>query len=49
MDEKAELLDKVQELEHICQQLSAETETIGMEIATFFNLFFPKLQEYLRD
>ena len=30
MDEKAELLDKVQELEHICQQLSAETETIGM-------------------
>lgn len=30
MDEKAELLEKVQELEHICQQLSAETETIGI-------------------
>ena len=29
MSEKAELLDKVQELEHICQQLAAETETIG--------------------
>lgn len=29
MSEKAELLDKIQELEHICQQLSAETETIG--------------------
>ena len=34
MDEKAGLLDKVQELEHICQQLSAETETIGMKIAS---------------
>ena len=29
MSEKADLLDKIQELEHVCQQLSAETETIG--------------------
>ena len=34
MDEKAELLDKIQELEHICQQLSAETETIGIRMAS---------------
>lgn len=31
MDEKAELLEKVNELEHVCQQLSAETETIGIK------------------
>jgi hypothetical protein len=34
MDEKADLLEKVQELEHICQQLSAETETIGIKLAS---------------
>ena len=36
MDEKAELLDKIQELEHICQQLSAETETIGIRMTSNF-------------
>ena len=38
MDEKAELLDKIQELEHICQQLSAETETIGIRMTSNFVL-----------
>jgi hypothetical protein len=49
MDEKAELLDKVQELEHICQQLSAETETIGNEdCSSLRKSFFPNLSRFAR-
>ena len=31
MNEKATLLDKIQEIEHLNMQLSDETETIGKE------------------
>ncbi|XP_028394958.1 golgin subfamily A member 2-like [Dendronephthya gigantea] len=48
MNEKAELLDKVQELEHICQQLSAETETIG-EYISLYQMQRTALKKYYHE
>lgn len=48
MNEKAELLDKIQDLEHICQQLSAETETIG-EYISLYQMQRTALKQYYNE